>query len=335
MDATIENINKLFKELIAKLKTDDSLIFYFSGHGFIDDKLNEGYWLPYDSGLNETEKENWISNSYVIEKFNQIKANQIFLIVDSCFIQSKIDMINPDKKIKITDEYFLNKKNKKVRQIIGSGALETGSEKSDFSEALVSFFKKSEKKDIDPIIIFQDIKSKIRKSLPYYGQLSKIKYDNDGTFVFIPRSENLSINDLVKEDSRAKTPEEISELERKKEIKLDITKTENNLPVVTIKNNKRMPQTSYTVSANDLSALNKVGLALLPTFSTITIAGASILIVDLIPVLKALDNEMNNGTNYETYVNLYNTHIALFITGVVLTSIGILGVAGNHFNACL
>ena len=68
-------------------------------------------------------------------------------------------------------------------------------------------------------------------------------------------------------------------------------------------------------------------MLLVPTFSTITLAGASILIVDLVPVIKALDNDMNNGSSYEDYVRLYNTHIALFISGIVLTAVGILGIS--------
>ena len=156
------NIDKLFKELLLKLKPDDSLIFYYSGHGFIDNSLKEGYWLPFDAGLNENVKEKWISNSYVIEKLNQMSTNQIFLLVDSCFYKDKVDTSIITGKLNINNDYFYGKYNKRVRQIINSGALETSAVKSEFSEELLSFFRKSEKSYVDPAMIFLDISGKIK-----------------------------------------------------------------------------------------------------------------------------------------------------------------------------
>ena len=53
-----------------KLKKDDSLLLYYSGHGYIDEKINEVYWLPYDSGINEYLKNLWFSNNELIKSLN-------------------------------------------------------------------------------------------------------------------------------------------------------------------------------------------------------------------------------------------------------------------------
>src|SRR4030042_1655096 len=45
-DATNVNIKELFLKLQRDLKKDDSLLIYYSGHGFVDKRSNEIYWLP-------------------------------------------------------------------------------------------------------------------------------------------------------------------------------------------------------------------------------------------------------------------------------------------------
>ena len=82
--AIIENFRKL-KTDPEKIKSEDSLIIYFSGHGELDIDFDQGYWVPYDA-----EKDNiqsYISNENLKTYLDALenKCRHIFLINDSCF----------------------------------------------------------------------------------------------------------------------------------------------------------------------------------------------------------------------------------------------------------
>ncbi|MCF0069318.1 caspase family protein [Dyadobacter sp. CY261] len=79
----------------ARVKSDENLIIYFSGHGHFSN--NEGYWIPFDAPdpLNCTPyviKQTLISVSEVIKILSTIKAHHIVLIVDACFSESFTEM---------------------------------------------------------------------------------------------------------------------------------------------------------------------------------------------------------------------------------------------------
>ena len=81
--ATKQNIIEAFKKVIEKVGPNDKLIIYFSGHGFYDNVLNEGYWITQDS--KKGTEADYLPNSFLIKMFKQINAKHIFLIADACF----------------------------------------------------------------------------------------------------------------------------------------------------------------------------------------------------------------------------------------------------------
>ena len=81
--ATKQNIIEAFKAIIEKVGPNDKLIIYFSGHGFYDNVLNEGYWITQDA--KKGTEADYLPNSFLIKMFKQINAKHIFLIADACF----------------------------------------------------------------------------------------------------------------------------------------------------------------------------------------------------------------------------------------------------------
>jgi WD40 repeat protein len=81
--ATKQNMIEAFKKVIEKVGPNDKLIIYFSGHGFYDNLLNEGYWITQDS--KKGTEADYLPNSFLIKMFKQINAKHIFLIADACF----------------------------------------------------------------------------------------------------------------------------------------------------------------------------------------------------------------------------------------------------------
>lgn len=64
-----------------KLKVN--LLLYYSGHGWYDDFLDQGYWIPVDSELDDYSK--YISNGTIQDFLNGIPTHHTLLLSDSCF----------------------------------------------------------------------------------------------------------------------------------------------------------------------------------------------------------------------------------------------------------
>ena len=81
--ATRENIIGILDELVDRISKQDSLIIYFSGHGFANPRTKRGAWVPVDAHP-DTPSE-YISNSTIIDYIKDIPSLHTFLVSDSCF----------------------------------------------------------------------------------------------------------------------------------------------------------------------------------------------------------------------------------------------------------
>lgn len=81
--ATSDNIFKELRTLSNRLKEDDNLIIYFSGHGEYDNKLEEGSWIPYDGEAGQSWS--FIDFSRVLKYVKAITSRHTFIIADSCY----------------------------------------------------------------------------------------------------------------------------------------------------------------------------------------------------------------------------------------------------------
>lgn len=72
-----------FKNIIEKIGPNDKLLIYFSGHGYFDPVLNEGYWIPQDAKRDVDA--DYLPNSYLVKMLKQISARHVFIIADACF----------------------------------------------------------------------------------------------------------------------------------------------------------------------------------------------------------------------------------------------------------
>jgi hypothetical protein len=287
--ATYENIENLFIKLKKDLKKEDSLLLYFSGHGYIDSYTNESYWICYDSGINEYLKEFWFPNRKLIEYLDGIISKQVLIINDSSFNNNLIKPIFPDKTSNFNDEYFLDAHSKKSRQFLGSGILETGIDESEFSDILYTTLRKLKKNYIDSVMIYNDIKKKMKESIPLLGEIQDLGHEQGASFVLLPRKQEL-----------------VEIKEEKKEIKKEIPKEQ-------------------IISQGELKPINKAGIALLPIGTSFTTAGILILVFDIGFLFQEVEEMINNQSDYSysEYEELYNLNLALFISGIVVTTVGI------------
>ncbi|MDD3277084.1 MAG: caspase family protein [Kiritimatiellales bacterium] len=85
--ATQGNILRALNQLMTLTK-NDALLIYFAGHGFYDESMDEGYWIPYGahrSRMEQPAKEDWLWNSSISRILDASPAKHILLIADTCY----------------------------------------------------------------------------------------------------------------------------------------------------------------------------------------------------------------------------------------------------------
>ncbi len=79
--ATKENFSNDILSIISNLKEEDTLIFFYSGHGYRTNSLS--YIVPYDATLSSIES--FISEVELFNWLKDSKTEKILLIFDKCF----------------------------------------------------------------------------------------------------------------------------------------------------------------------------------------------------------------------------------------------------------
>ena len=82
-DPTREELLNQLDMLSGLVNANDSLLIFYAGHGFWDDKFEQGYWLPSDAKPNA--KASWISNATIRDYMKGIGTKHTLLISDACF----------------------------------------------------------------------------------------------------------------------------------------------------------------------------------------------------------------------------------------------------------
>ena len=82
-EATKKNIVYSFRQLAEKVRPQDSVLIYFSGHGEYDKVLKQGYWVPVEATKGGIDT--YLPNSEVRVYLDAINSHHTFMMVDSCF----------------------------------------------------------------------------------------------------------------------------------------------------------------------------------------------------------------------------------------------------------
>ena len=89
-DATRAGVLNALDGLVS-LGPNDALLVYFAGHGFFDEAVSEGYWIPADARKRDggrLAKQDWIWNSSISTLLGACGARHVLLIADSCYAGS-------------------------------------------------------------------------------------------------------------------------------------------------------------------------------------------------------------------------------------------------------
>jgi WD40 repeat protein len=154
--ATRTNIYNGLRSLIEKVGSKDNLIIYFSGHGYFDPLLNEGYWIPKEANTNSTGE--YVSNTDILKILNAINSQHTFLIADACFSGALFS----DSHRGYTDQV----EKFKSRWGLASGRLETVSDgaigsNSPFAKRVLQYLNENDKDKFAISELIQYVKTQV------------------------------------------------------------------------------------------------------------------------------------------------------------------------------
>lgn len=186
--ATKANIIKLFVDLQKKLKSDDSLLVIYSGHGHLDESSDTGFWIPVNAGTDIYEQQNWLPHAQLRGLIANIEATHVLVISDSCFAG---DLIYSTRSlpVNVTEEYFKNAYSRVSRQVLTSGAVEVVPDRSGFTDQLISVFKRNDQTVLDALMLFNEVRLGVRGSTPLLGALAGTGHQEGASFLLFLNDE--------------------------------------------------------------------------------------------------------------------------------------------------
>jgi len=174
-----------FDDLAEKVKEEDELLIFYAGHGYWDEKLSQGYWLPKDATLDY--KSEWLSNGTIRDYIRGIKSKHTLLIADACFSGG----IFRTRSIKFRAKAELELYKLPSRKAMTSGNLATVPDKSVFMHYLIKRLNENDNQVLTSgnlFSLFRDavISNSPNGQVPQFGEIRE-SGDEGGDFLFVQK----------------------------------------------------------------------------------------------------------------------------------------------------
>ncbi|KOR30130.1 hypothetical protein TI03_00300 [Achromatium sp. WMS1] len=185
-NATKEQFFKKLASIASSSVLEDQVLVYYTGHGYVDETTNTGYWLLKNANLNDLN--GWVGNDDVSSMLRQlIPARKIMLLSDSCYSGVFIRANNQQA------EDISPREQRAMRSVlaISSGGFEPvddGEQHSPFASALISVLE-SNKHSETATNLFASVKKHVINRFPQtprFGVVVEAGHDRGGEFVFFP-----------------------------------------------------------------------------------------------------------------------------------------------------
>ena len=182
-------IVEVLTEYRSNLRSQDSFLIYYAGHGWLDSEAEEGYWLPRDA--QQENPANWLSNSTITAYLKAIESKHLMVVADSCYSGTLTRGLNLQQR---SPNYYEKMVSKKSRTVLTSGGLEPVSDSGGIGNHSVfasAMFKALNGNSgiIDGSDIFNSVKRPVQfnsDQVPQYSIIHKAGHDG-GDFLFVKR----------------------------------------------------------------------------------------------------------------------------------------------------
>jgi uncharacterized membrane protein len=184
---TKRDIISQLETLQRKLREDDYLLIFYSGHGKMQNE--EGYWLPADAQQNSSYL--WLSSSELNTHVKQFASRHVLLIADACysgaFVMRDIDDL-PNAADNVACEIL---ENKMSRCAMTSGAKSTVPDNSVFLKYLLKQLEENPYSCVSAEQIYMEIKEPVisnspNNHIPQFGDIPRTGHEG-GNFIFKKR----------------------------------------------------------------------------------------------------------------------------------------------------
>lgn len=175
-----------FEILSKKVNKNDNLFIFYAGHGYWDEKFQQGYWLP--SNANKDSRTQWISNSTIVDYIRGIESNHTLLVADACFSGGIFQTRKAFSDITPAIEHVAKYPSRKA---MTSGTLKEVPDRSVFVEYMSKRLQDNREKYLTSEKLFISFKDAVINNspvhqIPQYGEIRQCG-DEGGDFIFIRR----------------------------------------------------------------------------------------------------------------------------------------------------
>ena len=186
-NATRADIVRTLNELSIEMEANDSVVIYYAGHGYMNAKTGNGYWIPSDASTKDPQS--WISNASISEMLANITSKQMVMISDSCYSGA----FTKEQKV------GLNIQNAKPDDILGkrsvvvmaSGGDEPVADEGRGGHSIFAWFLMQALQNVENwkigTNIFEQIQNDVKKSfpqVPQYGAAVSAGHQEGGDYLF-------------------------------------------------------------------------------------------------------------------------------------------------------
>ncbi len=181
------DIMDTFDDLGRTITRKDNLFIFYAGHGYWDEKIGQGYWLPSDTRSDS--RSAWIANSTIQNMIRGINSKHTLLVSDACFSGGlfKIRSAFSDAPREAKALYALPS-----RKAMTSGTLTEVPDVSVFVRYLIQRLQENDQTYLPSQQLFMSFRTAVinnspLQQIPQYGEIRETG-DEGGDFIFIRRS---------------------------------------------------------------------------------------------------------------------------------------------------
>jgi hypothetical protein len=136
--ATLPAITTALDDLL-ELKSSDSLLIFFAGHGEYNPQLDDGYWVPQEGRLGV--RSDYLHNAVLARYIQRMEARHVLVVADACYsgsllLRGSLELPRGDPA-----EWYWQRIAQPGRFVIASGEIETVPDDSVFATKLMSFLE--------------------------------------------------------------------------------------------------------------------------------------------------------------------------------------------------